>query len=280
MLEQEYFRPEALDEALKLMNKYGREAKVLAGGTDLIINIRENAVSCKYLIDIKRIKEMNIISYSEENGLSIGGAVSVNEIIASEYVKNKYPILVSAGRSLANNHLRNRATFMGNICNASPAGDMLTPALVLNGAVEVRSVQGMRVIPLREFFLGPKKNALRENEIAVRIVILPVKGKGCYMRRARIKGHDLAQIGVSGFLKNTGGLLLALGSVASVPVLVDEFRNVTSADIHDISLRERIAGYVLSGISPIDDQRASKEYRISMAGYLTRQVLDTLAKEV
>jgi CO/xanthine dehydrogenase FAD-binding subunit len=171
---------------------------------------------------------MRDIEFSEHGGLLIGGAVSLNEIIDSKVVKENYPILVTSAKTLANHQLRNRATMMGNICNASPAGDMLAPALVLKGVIEAVSVAGTRQIPLKDFFLGVKKNVLKENELAVRILFPPIKGKGEYLRRSRIKGHDLAQIGVAAFIRDGGGISLALGSVAPVPVLIEEFQCVTN----------------------------------------------------
>lgn len=280
VLEQEYFRPESIAEAVELLDKYGKEAKVLAGGTDLIINLRENMVSCKYLVDIKKIEKLKELKYDQDIGLSIGGAVTLNEIISSKEVQEHYPLLAEAGNTLANYLLRNRATMMGNLCNASPAGDMLTSALVMEGIIEAVSRQGIRRIPLKEFFLGVKKTALKENELAVRLVFPPLKGKGRFLRRSRIKGHDLAQIGVAGFIKENGCLNIALGAVAPVPVLVPGLERTTKYSIKNEKRRAEIVETVMSSINPIGDQRASKEYRLAMAKYLTEQVLESLAKEV
>jgi len=280
VLEQGYFRPETLDEAVELLDNYGAEAKILAGGTDLIVNLRDNMTSCKYLIDIKGISEMKKIKYWEDSGLAIGGAVCINDIIQSKVIEESYPILISAGKALGNYLLRNRATMMGNICNASPAGDMLAPALVLDGVIEAFSVEGFRYIPLKDFFLGVKKNELMVNELAVRILIPPVKGKGEYIRKSRIKGHDLAQIAVAGFIKDSGGLKLSLAAAAPVPVLIDEFNKITKEDLKDERLKGEIIDKVMSSINPIGDQRASREYRLAMAQYLTSEVLEALAKEV
>jgi CO/xanthine dehydrogenase FAD-binding subunit len=272
VLNQQYLRPKTLSEAVELLSKYGKEAKVLAGGTDLIINLRDNIISCKYLIDIKAIPEMNELSYSEEEGLKVGGAVSLNDMIEFKDVQEKYPILVQGAKTLANSLLRNRATMLGNLCNASPGADMAPPALVLEGAVEAVSKEGRRIIPLKEFFLGVKKNALKEDELAVRVVFPPACGKGHYLKKQRIKGHDLSQVGVAGYLKNDGKYLFALGAVGPTPVLIDGLCSEDSADT--------IVKKVLGSISPISDQRASKEYRVAMAEYLTRKVIELLAKEV
>jgi carbon-monoxide dehydrogenase medium subunit len=280
VLEQEYLRPESIAEAVELLSKYGKEAKILAGGTDLVITLREGIVNCKYLIDIKKIEKLRELKYDEATGLSIGGAVTLNEIIACKEIRGNYPLLAEAASTLANYLLRNRATMMGNLCNASPAGDMLTAALVLEGVVEVVSKQGIRRIPLKDFFLGVKKTALMQNELAVRIIFPIMKGKGKFVRRSRIKGHDLAQINAAAFIKEYGCLNLSLGAVAPVPVLVRGLEKTTKYSIKNEKRRAEVVDIVMNSINPIGDQRASKEYRLAMAKYLTEQVLESLAKEV
>lgn len=280
MQELQYYRPRSLDEALDLLSTYGREAKVLAGGTDLIIALKDNLISCRHLVDIKAIEEMRGISFDEETGLSIGGAVSLNEIIDNEIIKNhcQYTVLITAAKTLANSLLRNRATMMGNICNASPAGDMLPPALVLQGSVELVSCTGRRMVPLKEFFTGVKRTVIKPEEMAVRIVFPNIRGKGAYLRKSRIKGHDLSQIGVAGFSGEDGKLFIAAGAAAPVPVLV-EFEQIFKKE-NLIYEKENIVSKVMENINPIGDQRASKEYRLAMAKYLTGQVVEELAKEV
>lgn len=280
MLDQEYFIPETLKEAVTLKDKYGNDARILAGGTDLIINLRDNMISCKYMIDIKKIQEMKEISCSNEDGLSIGGAVTLNEMMENEHVKNKYPILIEAGKTLANSLLRNRATLIGNICNASPAGDMIPAALVLEGSIEAISINGTRIIPLKDFFLGVKKNALHQNEIALRVVFPRTGGKGAYLKKSRIKGHDLAQIGAAGILKDNGMLLFAIAAAAPIPVLFDNLGSFDRNDIKDEKVINNIVEKIVKNIHPISDQRASREYRIAMAEYLVRGALQKISKEV
>lgn len=280
MLDQEYLRPETLSEAVILKDKYGKDAKILAGGTDLIINLRDNMISCKYMLDIKKIPEMKEISYSEDCGLSVGGAVTLNEMIENEYVKSKYRVLVECSKILANSLLRNRATMLGNICNASPAGDMIPSALVLEGNVEVISTKGRRTIPLKDFFLGVKKNALLDNEIALRVIFPRSEGIGAYLKKSRIKGHDLAQIGAAGMLKNNGELMFAIAAAAPTPLFFDNIGNFAKKELAEENVIKNIIGKVMNSIHPISDQRASKEYRIAMAEYLLRGILQKISKEV
>lgn len=278
MQELQYFRPKSLNEALDLLDKYGRDIKILAGGTDLIVALRDNMVSCSYLMDIKAVKELQGISHSDGAGLHIGAAVCLNDLISSDCVNRHYPILVEAAKTLANSLLRNRATLVGNICNASPGGDMLSPVNVLEGKIEIASKNGKRTMELEEFILGVKKTALKENELVTGVFFPDLKGKGKYLRKSRIKGHDLSQVNVAAFLKEGGGLKLCIGAAGPVPIVVRGFEKYKANDIQ--SNKQDIAKKVLAEIKPIGDQRASKEYRIAMVEYLTMQILDELGKEL
>lgn len=278
MQELQYFRPETLDEALELLDRQGKYIRVLAGGTDLIVALRDRVVSCGYLMDIKAVKELKGISYTDGTGLRIGAAVCLNDLITSDPVVRHFPLLAEAAGTLANSLLRNRATLVGNICNASPGGDMLSPTNVLEGKVEIASVNGRRTMELEEFILGVKKTALKENELVTGIFYPVIKGKGMYLRRSRIKGHDLAQVSVAAFLKDGGGLKLSVGAAGPVPVVVRGFEKYKASDIQ--SNKQEILKKVLGEIKPISDQRASKEYRTDMVEYLTMQILNELGKEM
>ncbi|WXJ93152.1 Carbon monoxide dehydrogenase medium chain [Moorella thermoacetica] len=278
MAVMEYFKPASLDEAVELIDQYGDEARVLAGGTDIIVNLRDKTLKCRYLVDIKQIPAMQELQYSDDTGLTIGGAVTINQLMQAQPVIDHYPILVQAGRSLANNLVRNRATFMGNLCNASPAADMAPAALVLGAAVIAVSKAGTRRIPLAEFFSGVKKNVLKKDEIALKIEIPPPGGKGIYLKKSRIKGHDLSQVGVAGYLSNSGQLRLALGAVAPVPLLVRGLGEVRDGDLQQEERVTAIVNRVREQVDPISDQRASREYRLAMVAYLVRQVLEFLGK--
>lgn len=278
MQELQYFKPNTVKDALELLNKYGKDVRILAGGTDLIIALKDKLIVCGHLIDIKAIKELQSINYSKDEGISIGAAVSLNDIINSEQIIENYPILVEAAKTLANSLLRNRATFIGNLCNASPGGDMLSPSIVLEGEVEIAAIDGFRKMPLKEFFLGVKKTALKENEMVTRVIFPSIKGQGRYLRKSRIKGHDLAQVGVAAFLKAEGGLNITIGAAGPTPMIVEGFTKFKNMDV--LKHEEEIINKVKSVIKPISDQRASKEFRIAMALYLTRQILGELGKEV
>jgi len=273
--ELQYFKPKCLSDALELLNKHGKDIRILAGGTDLIIALKDKLIISPNILDIKAIEELQSISFSTEEGLSIGAAVSLNDIINSNEVIENYPILVEGAKNLANSLLRNRATLVGNLCNASPGGDMLSPSIVLEGIAEIASIDGTRKVPLKEFFIGVKKTILKENEIVTKVIYPFIKGKGKYLRKSRIKGHDLAQVAVAAFLKSDGGLNITVGAAGPTPVIVKVINNI---DI--LKNEEEIIEKVKSAISPISDQRASKEYRTAMVEYLTKQILKELGEVV
>lgn len=278
MQEFKYLKPENITEALELLDSYDKDIKILAGGTDLIVALREKFVVCKLIMDIKGIKELQDISYSTEEGLSIGAAVCLNDVISSETVKANYPILIEAAKTLANSLLRNRATLVGNICNASPGGDMLSPSLVLDAKVEILSKDMKKIIPLKDFFIGVKKTVLNSNEMVTKIIFPNIKGQGKYLRKSRIKGHDLAQVGVAAFLKEDGVLMVSIGAAGPTPIVVEGFENYNKTDL--INNKEEIVKKVISSIKPISDQRASRDFRLAMVEYLTKNILDELGREV
>lgn len=277
MQELQYLRPASVKEALELLDGYGKKLKILAGGTDLIIALKDKLISCDYLMDIKNIQELNEINYSEEKGLEIGAAVPLNEVRDSTVVNEKYEILVQATRTLANSLLRNRATLIGNICNASPGGDMIGPSIVLEGKLEISSKNGIRVVPVKDFFVGVKKTVLKENELVTKIIFPSIEGEGRYRRRSRIKGHDLAQIGVAMFLKNDTGLNVSITAAAPIPVVIEDFSKLNKDEVKDNI--QVIIDKIMASIKPISDQRASKEFRIAMARYLSKQILEELTLE-
>lgn len=276
----DYLRPKSVRELVNLLAEQGEDAKIFAGGTDLLVLMRDRAIRPKYLIDIKGIEELGELSYDEEKGLKIGATVNLNEIIKSDVVRERFGVLWSAANSLADPILRNRATLVGNICNASPAADMAPALLVLDAEVEVASKEGERTIPIQEFFIGVKRTSLKPGEFvcAVRVPNPPEGARGDYLKWGRTRGEDLAVVGVAGLAANSGKKLvrIALSSVAPTPLLVPEVKGVFEGGG---SLEEQIdkaASIVVEKISPISDVRAGKEYRLHMAEVLTKQILKQL----
>ena len=271
----EFLQPLTLGEATEMLNSH-KDVKILAGGTDLLILLKDRVISCRYVMDIKKIPELNAFE-KKEKGLEIGAAVDLNRLLASDLTCGSYSILKEAAHTHANSLLRNRATLIGNICNASPGGDMLPAALVLDGTLEAVSAKGNRIIPLREFFTGVKKHVLQPNEMVTKITFPEKHGKGIYLKKRRIKGHDLAQVGVAAFWAADGKLSFALGAVAPTPILIDGLGPFDKAAL------EKAGGdlekEVLGRINPISDARSSKDYRVAMVKHFIGEIITKWTKE-
>ncbi len=266
-MELGYVCPGTVSEAAAAMAT-GR-GKVLAGGTDLLVALRERQLTCDTLVDIKRIDALQKIEIGDE--VRIGAAVPLREVTESK--APELSLLRQAALMLATQPLRNRATLVGNLCNASPGGDMLGVSMVLEGEIEAVSASGTRRIPLGEFFLGVKKNALKPEEIATYLVFPKPEGHGVFFKSQRVHGHDLAQVGLAVYVKPGGKVLAAITAAAPTPVLIEDLGNLK--DLTEEGARE----HLLSRIKPIDDQRATAEHRRDRVAYFMGQALAVLKKE-
>ena len=250
--------------------------QILAGGTDLIIALKNRAVTCEYLMDIKKIPELQHVEMTNE-GLEIGAAVSLSALLESGALSGWYRAIEQSAKSVANTLLRNRATLIGNICNASPGGDMLPSCLVANAKLKTISPDGERVIPLRAFFVGVKEHVLQPREMVTKIVLPHTDGVSAFRKKKRIRGHDIAQVSVAASYSNEGALLMAFGAAAPTPLLI-ELGTYQPADLR--AQRDEIIDNALGHAAPISDVRSSKEYRLAMLKYLAGEVLDEILAEI
>ncbi|MDR1089011.1 MAG: xanthine dehydrogenase family protein subunit M [Coriobacteriales bacterium] len=270
-----YLHPTTLAEAFESLGE-GTETRYLAGGTDLIVQLRDGFIAPDALMDVKALPELQGIKTTEE-ALEIGAAASCGQLLASEHVGYGCTVLKQAASTLANSLLRNRATLIGNLCNASPGADMAPASLVLQGVLTTVSPGGGRTIELRDFFTGVKKHVLEPNELVTKISFPLTKGRGIYLKKRRIHGHDLAQVGVAGFHDTDGSFRLALGAVATTPLLLDDFGRLSTTEL--ASQREEIVAEAVGAAKPISDIRASKEYRLAMVRLFTERIVDAFANE-
>ncbi|MCS6783770.1 MAG: xanthine dehydrogenase family protein subunit M [Candidatus Caldarchaeum sp.] len=274
-----YHAPETIHEALELLNKYGREAKLLAGGTDLVVDLRERKTRPKAVIDIKRIKELNVLKYEPGRGLVIGATVTYHQILEYEPVRKKYPVLWEAVKTVADEILRMRATLVGNICTASPAADTAPALLVYDAVVETASKNGGRKIPIENFFTGVKKTVLEEGEMVVSVTLPepPADAKGTYLKAMRVWSEDLALVGVAALVADGGkDVRLAYASVAPTPVRARKAEKVFREDGDIREKIEKAVELAVASVSPISDVRASKEYRLHLVKTFTRNALNRL----
>lgn len=259
----EYHKPKDINETFILLSEYKNKAKILAGGTDLIVHLKEEITKPEIVIDIKGITELNKFEISEDN-IFIGAGITFTEIIESHKLKEKLPILWEASMKIASVGIRNRATVVGNICSAVPSLDSAPALLVYDAEVIVQSKNGKRNISIHDWFTGPKKTILNPDELVLGINIPIVKHAGVYEKLGRYKGEDLAQAGIGIFIDETKNYRFAYCAVGPVPKRMKKLEDfLKSKDISD-KLLEEAAELIPDEISPITDIRSSKEYRIHM----------------
>jgi xanthine dehydrogenase FAD-binding subunit len=263
-----YYKPQTESELLEKIKLYGNDAKVLAGGTDLLIYMKQGVAAPRVLIDVKGISEYSKIVTASDGSITIGASVTCNDVIENECINKHFPVLVKAAKTLGSYQLRNRATVVGNNCNASPAADMAGPLLVLGASVLIGNESGGREIPLKDFFLGVKKNALKIGEF-VKGIKVPAyfhDAKSGYIKASRIKGHDLGICNVA-MCRVNGTLKISIGSCAITPVLLPDF---DSSNLNN----KLVIDTALKSINPIDDIRGSKDYRKHLVKVFINRLLE------
>jgi carbon-monoxide dehydrogenase medium subunit len=250
--------------------------------------MRDRLYKPKYLVDVKGLEGMNELTFDPTQGLTVGAAVNMNRVISSAEVVEHYPILAEAAESVASYQLRTRATIVGNICNASPAGDTIGASLLLDGVLNVVGGQGERQVPLSDFFLGPGQTVLETGDIvsSIRFPLPPDGLKGSYLKLGRNKLSDLSIVGVTAVgypdLDTVSGMRfrLALASVAPVPLVVPEIENILSDNEVTEEILSQAAEAALEASTPIDDVRGSARYRKYMVRNLSLRALREVWQQI
>ncbi|MEM4717190.1 MAG: xanthine dehydrogenase family protein subunit M [Desulfurococcaceae archaeon] len=274
----EYFKARSVENAVELLSKY-KNAKLLAGGTDLLVDMKIGRVKPDYVIDISGIEELRYIVDTGES-LNIGSLTTIQDILDSPVVKNKTPLLREVALKFAYWQVRNTATIGGNICNASPAADFAPPLLSYEAVLRTISSRGERFIPVTEFFQGPRQTTLRDDEILLEVII-PYKhlerAGFSYMKIGRRQGHDISIVSIAALVVIVDNTIIdarvALNSVASKPVRARSVEQVVINREPAMIVFEEASRQVEKDISPITDIRAPAEYRLHIAKILTREAL-------
>jgi len=277
----EYHMPTSLSEALKLLAKYDGKAKVFAGGTDLLVSMKKREITPEHLINLKGIAELKGIHYDPKEGIRIGALVTLEEIMHSEIVKDKFCVLWDAVNVMASPQVRSLGTIGGNLCGAVPSADTAPPLIALGSSVKMTGVKGERSVAVEGFFKGPKESVLQKHEILTQILISnpPQRSAGTYLKLMRRNAMDLALVGVAAYLRlNSGNRVcaearIALGAVAPTPIrAVEAERMLIDKEIGEALAEE--AGRAASTVCrPISDIRSSLEYRCSMVEVLTKRAV-------
>ncbi len=283
----EYFEPRTLKEAVGLLVKYKGGARLLAGGTDVMIEMKGGYVKPKYLINLKKIKGLDKISFSKKEGLRIGALVTWSTLLSSKPINQYYPVLRETASLIGCPQIRNIGTIGGNICHASPSADS-APALMIYEAQCVVAGPGReRIIPIEKIFTGVQKISLKKGEILTgfRLPTPDTGSKGCYLKFSPRRAMDLPIVGVGVLVTESNGTFqdvkIALGAVAPTPIRARRAESfLFGKPVNDQSIRKAAEEAVMES-KPITDMRASREYRLGLVKELTyRAITLSISKNI
>ncbi|MFZ4809575.1 MAG: FAD binding domain-containing protein [Hyphomicrobiaceae bacterium] len=275
-----YEAPESLDAAVRLLAGATGEARVLAGGTDLLVQLKTDVIAPDLVVDIKRIAETRTIT-AEAGGFRIGAAVSGAELKEHPQLKTVWPGLIEAANLIGSTQVQGRATLGGNLCNGSPAADSV-PAMIAAAAVAtVIGPNGRRDVKVEDVMIGPRKLSLGKSEVIVSFFLpaRPPHSADAYLRFIPRTEMDIAVVGagVSVTLDDAGicrAARVALGAVAERPLLVAEAAAALVGQPENDAALAKLEAAASAACRPIDDKRGTKEFRIKVAGVIARRTAE------
>lgn len=275
-----YRSPRTLEEAFDFLNQHGEDVKLIAGGTDLLVEIKAGLSNPKNVMNIKNLPELRGIHSKGENGLRLGALTTVYELSNSALLMDLYPGLVQAASQMASIQIRSLATIGGNLCTASPAADLASPLIALDAEVVILSPSGERELPLESFFLGPGTTVLKSNEI-LKEIILPAPAGNLDVRKHSLReSKDIAIVGVATRLLLEGNTCLeariALAAVGPTPLRAKSAEKQIEGFEISAERIDKAAQTAAEESTPIDDLRGSAWYRKHMVAVLVRRSLQVL----
>jgi len=278
-----YFQPPSLSEMLHLLDRFGDKGKIIAGGTDLVPQLKAREIPTpQYVFDIENIDKLHFIK-DEGEIIKIGSIVTHHTLQCSSVIDEKIPLLKEAINHLGTPQIRNMGTIGGNLCNASPAADTAPPLMVLGAQLKISSTEGDRKIPIEKFFESAKKTFLEPSEVLTEIIIPRQTDEygGAFMKIGRRAGHDISLANGAVMIKLREGRIedarIALGSVAPIPMRAlkaEAFLRGKACTEENVWRASKVAS---KEISPISDVRASAEYRRHVVEYLVEVAVQRAA---
>lgn len=270
--------PRTVEEVCSLLAQYKGKAKVLAGGTDLLVSMKKRKVSTQYLVSIKAASELDYIQYSQEDGLKIGALATLQSVASSPIVRNKYGLLTTACKKIGTPQVRNMATLAGNICQAGPSQDAVPSLLALEAKLKLVSSRGQRIVPIDRFFMGPFQSVLKDNELLAEIQVPspPARSAGCYQWLTKITTIDetLAGVAVLITLDSASGLCkdvkMGMCSVAPTPIRARRAEELLRGQRIEDRLVEQAAQAAAEETSP----RSRADYRKRMISVLLKRAVN------
>ncbi|WP_419661252.1 HcrB1: 4-hydroxybenzoyl-CoA reductase, subunit beta [Desulfosarcina variabilis str. Montpellier] len=280
----DYLAPTTIDEAVAALVKGGKDARVMAGGTDLMVKIRHRALFPKQIISLKKIDGLDAITFDEKSGLTIGATALLADVASDPMIREHYPTVAEAAESTANVQVRNMGTVVGNLCNASPSADNAPTLIALGATVNITGPSGTRSMPLDEFFSGPGMTALKDGEIVTSVFVpTPPAGTGTAYISVSQRGQlDCSAIGLGAKVTMDGNRCtdarIVVGACAPVPLRTkDAEKMLIGQELTDDVIRNA-AQKASEETSPIDDVRATAAYRYKVTTVITIRALTDARK--
>jgi carbon-monoxide dehydrogenase medium subunit len=278
--ELEYHTPRSLAEASALLDTLGDDARVIAGGTDVLADLKQGLITTGHLVSLAGIGELKRIE-QKPDGLWIGSLAKPNELVRSEILKSAFAALADAGASMAGMQIRNLATIGGNLCSAVPSADLPPSLLTVDAELVLTSQKSERRLAMKDFFLGVRKTAVQPGEIlsAIHVPSLPAGTGTAYQKFALRGASALAVVGAAARITIKGGKIdtarIAIGAAAPTPVLIEEAGDLLKGKAPTEDSFREAAAVVEKAVKPITDLRGSAEYRRDLAGVLTVRALQS-----
>jgi CO/xanthine dehydrogenase FAD-binding subunit len=268
-----WIRPTVIQEAIGLLQEYGADAMLLAGGTDLIVGLRDGAVTPRVVVDLKGARDLPPLITRANGFLSVAATVTMNDVENHDIVRTHFPALAEAAAVVGSIQIRNRATLVGNVCNASPAADTVPVLAVHGGLVKLLGPRGERFVPVVDFIQGNRRTALAAGEIAVALHIpFPDRPFGtAFARITRRRGVDLATVNLCCGVDNAGVTTFAFGAVSPRPLLVYDSSGALADPSAEAEAKATALDAMIAKASPITDVRGSAEYRLAMLRVLAKR---------
>ena len=281
MRDFDYHAPRTLDEALKLLAQHREKARVLAGGTDLMLMMTDRVVAPEHVVDIKNVSELSHFEWGSDGSLTMGAATPFRKLETDKRVRESFPGLAEAGGEVGSWQIRNLGTVGGNLCTASPSAEIAPILLALEAEAEIAGPKGRRSVPIGQFHTGVRRTVIEPDELLLSVKVPAPQGRAGshYLKLKEREKMDIAFVGVASVVELEGGdgvvknARIALGAVAPTPIrAVDAEAKLKGQRLTDELLAE--AGRLAAqAAKPISDVRASAEYRREMVDVLTRRTL-------
>jgi len=275
----EYFAPTTLEEAQSLLRQPGKKIRMIAGGTDLFLKLKDRLIETDWLVDITRIQRLHCIREDENQGLRIGATTSIRALEKSTLIQKKYPPIFQAARLLGSIAIRNVGTIGGNLCNAAPSAEMAPVLIGLSARAKILTLQEEKILPLEDFFIGPGQTVLAERDLLTEIQVppMPQTSEGVYLKHADRGSIDLAVVGVAAILTLEKGICrnvkIVLGAVAPKPMRAKKAEEILLGKPIEDTQIEKASKIAAEESKPISDLRASAAYRREIVEVLTRKAI-------